>query len=76
MAYLKMEEFKNAIDDASKALELKPGYVKAHYRRGKAYIGLNRHVEAIQDFQLIVQKEPENKMFRTELENAIALHNS
>jgi tetratricopeptide (TPR) repeat protein len=38
MAYLKLKNYKNVIDDASKALELKPGYLKALHRRGKAYL--------------------------------------
>lgn len=36
MAYLKKKDFKRAVQDASKAIELKPGYLKAYHRRGKA----------------------------------------
>ena len=40
MAYLKMKLYKNVIDDSNSALELKPGYLKAIHRRGKAYAAL------------------------------------
>lgn len=32
MAFLKMKEFKKAIDDSNMALRLKPDYLKAHHR--------------------------------------------
>ena len=40
MAYLKQKLYKNASEDASEAIKLKPGYLKAHHRRGKALTGL------------------------------------
>jgi len=43
MAYLKMKDFKKAVGDATKAIELKPGYLKAYHRRGKANFALNNH---------------------------------
>ena len=42
MAYLKMKNFKAAVDDATKAIVIKPGYLKAYHRRGKANFALNR----------------------------------
>jgi tetratricopeptide (TPR) repeat protein len=41
MAFLKLKEYKRAIEDADVALRLKPGYLKAVHRRGKAYLALN-----------------------------------
>jgi len=41
MAYLKNKNFMQAVDDATKAIELKPGYLKAYHRRGKANQALN-----------------------------------
>ena len=37
MAYLKMKKYGSCIDDADKALEIDPNYLKAFHRRGKAY---------------------------------------
>jgi tetratricopeptide (TPR) repeat protein len=61
MAYLKQKIYANALMDASEAIKLKPGYLKAHHRRGKAYTGLGKYEEAIRDFQYILENEPENK---------------
>lgn len=51
MAYLKMKLYKNAIEDSNSALELKPGYLKAIHRRGKAYAAIGEYENAIKDFQ-------------------------
>lgn len=50
MAYLKLKEYKNCLDDANKALEIKPDYLKAYHRRGKALHALHKYEEAISDF--------------------------
>ena len=41
-AYLKLEEFGSAIQDAEMAIGLDPAYVKGYYRRGSAYMVLGR----------------------------------
>jgi Tfp pilus assembly protein PilF len=70
MAYLKQASYRQCIEDADKAIELKPGYLKAHHRRGKAYAALNKHADAIKDFQLILEEEPENKDVNKDLKDA------
>jgi len=40
---LKLKNYGNVIMDANKAIELKPGYLKAFHRRGKAYAALGKH---------------------------------
>lgn len=49
---------------------MKPGYLKAHHRRGKAYLSLNKYEEAIKDFQYILENEPENKDVNKDLQSA------
>jgi hypothetical protein len=44
--------------------------LKAHHRRGKAYAALNKHADAIKDFQLILEEEPENKDVNKDLKDA------
>lgn len=70
MAYLKQASYRQCIEDADKAIELKPGYLKAHHRRGKAYAALNKHDDAIKDFQYILEEEPENKDVNKDLMEA------
>ena len=36
MAFLKMKKYGSCIDDAEKALQIDPTYLKAYHRRGKA----------------------------------------
>ena len=50
MAYLKLKEYAACIQDSSKAIELKPGYLKAFHRRGKGYQSLGKFEQAIKDF--------------------------
>ena len=70
MAYLKQASYRQCVEDADKAIELKPGYLKAHHRRGKAYAALNEHENAIKDFQYILEEEPENKEVNRDLMDA------
>lgn len=70
MAYLKKKNYKNVISDAEMAINLKPGYLKAYHRRGKALAGLGKHEEAIKDFQHILEEEPENKDVNKDLMNS------
>jgi tetratricopeptide (TPR) repeat protein len=50
MAHLKLKDFSKAIDDSNSALALKPDYLKAFHRRGKAYASVNKLDLAIKDF--------------------------
>ena len=69
MAYLKQKLYKNAMDDATKAIKLKPGYLKAHHRRGKALVGMKFYEKAIKDFQYILEEEPDNKDVNKDLQD-------
>ncbi|RIA92348.1 hypothetical protein C1645_765374 [Glomus cerebriforme] len=46
-AYLRLDQFFNALDDTEIALKYEPGHLKAAYRKGKALCGLKRYQEAI-----------------------------
>jgi len=51
--HIKLENFGSAIIDAEKAIELKPGFSKGHYRRGCAYLCLMKYKLALADFQTV-----------------------
>jgi tetratricopeptide (TPR) repeat protein len=70
MAYLKLKEYTNAIADADKAIELKPGYLKAYHRRGKAYQALEQYEDAIKDYQYILEEEEHNEAVNQDLKDA------
>lgn len=61
MAKIKLKQFSEAIDDATKALELDGLYVKAFLRRGTAHELLGQTENALDDFEAALRLEPQNK---------------
>ncbi|KPJ16331.1 Peptidyl-prolyl cis-trans isomerase FKBP5 [Papilio machaon] len=51
-----------ARDFATKALKFDPENVKGLFRRGQALLGLGEAEQAIEDFQKVVNAEPQNKV--------------
>jgi tetratricopeptide (TPR) repeat protein len=49
-AYCGIGNYKQAIDDCSRAIEIKPGYADAYINRGVAYYGLSNYKQAIEDY--------------------------
>ncbi|ODM22157.1 Serine phosphatase T [Aspergillus cristatus] len=60
-AHIKLEAHGFAIVDATKALELDPGYIKAYWRRALANTAILNHREALKDFKAVVKREPNNR---------------
>lgn len=62
-AACKMEQFGLALNDANKAIELDPLYIKAYYRRAAAYMALNQPKMALENFKRVaeLQKELEHQ---------------
>jgi serine/threonine-protein phosphatase 5 len=54
-AACKLEQYGQALNDAHKAIELDPYYIKAYYRRAAAYMALNQHKAALEDFKKVAQ---------------------
>eukprot|EP00850_Spirogloea_muscicola_P022878 SM000316S12293 [mRNA] locus=s316:27000:31545:+ [translate_table: standard] len=57
-AHTKLEEYGSAIDDASRAIELNPGYIKGYYRRGTAYLAMAKLKDALKDFRQVAKIAP------------------
>ena len=47
MANLRLKNYFQVIDDSNNALRLDPNYLKAHHRRGKAYLATKKYELAI-----------------------------
>lgn len=52
-AYLKLEWFGYALEDATKAIELDKNYIKGYYRRASAKMSLGKFKEALRDFEIV-----------------------
>jgi len=50
MANLRLKNYVQTIEDSNNALRLDPKYLKAHHRRGKAYLATRKYELAIEDF--------------------------
>jgi len=55
---MKLKEFKDALGDCNKAIELNPNYAKAFLRRGEIRMELGEYEEAKQDFNQAHQLDP------------------
>jgi len=62
------EEYGYAIDDASKAIELDPKYMKAYYRRGLCHLSVLKYQKAIEDFRTSLKLDPKNAIAKSQLE--------
>ncbi|MBI9038630.1 MAG: tetratricopeptide repeat protein [Bacteroidales bacterium] len=63
-AYIKLvylEEFENAIDDFSKAIETDPAYSDAYYNRGYCYELLNDFENSVKDYQKTLSLRPNHE---------------
>lgn len=57
----KLEQYGQALNDAHKAIELDPFYIKAYYRRAAAYMALNQHKSALEDFKKVAELQEQLK---------------
>ncbi|BEI85989.1 hypothetical protein CcaverHIS002_0602760 [Cutaneotrichosporon cavernicola] len=73
MSKAKMEEHGAAISDATKAIELKPDYAKAYYRRGVSSLAVVRPKDAVPDFKKALEIEPTNRVVREQLNATVKL---
>ncbi|XP_030373761.1 protein unc-45 homolog B [Scaptodrosophila lebanonensis] len=60
-AYLKLEQYANAVDDCTESLRLAPNDPKALFRRAQAYEGLEKYEEAYKDATALFKADPGNK---------------
>lgn len=59
----KLEKLEAAVEDCTAAINLDEGYVKAYLRRAKCYQGLDKHQEAVRDYEKVfkIDKNQEHK---------------
>jgi tetratricopeptide (TPR) repeat protein len=59
LAYAKLADLRQAIDNYDRAIEINPGYVDAYVSRGIVYDELHSFARAIEDFDRAVKIDPE-----------------
>jgi protein O-mannosyl-transferase len=52
--------YRQAMQDFAKAIEIKPNYIESYYNRGLAYNGLGNYRQALEDFNKTIEKIPGN----------------
>jgi DnaJ family protein C protein 7 len=65
--YLQMKNYKDALKDALKCVELDPKFVKGYFRAGTAYTCLGQLDQAASQLQLALKIEPNNQQVKNEL---------
>ncbi|KAL1506340.1 hypothetical protein ABEB36_005724 [Hypothenemus hampei] len=73
LCYLKLKDYSEAKNAATKALELDEKNEKALYRRGQAYIGLQEPALASADFNKCLEVNPNNSAARSQLALTVKL---
>jgi len=56
--YKVLGNYKQAIEDYGRAIEIKPGYTEAYNNRGVTYNGLGNYKQAIDDFNRAIEIKP------------------
>ena len=69
-ANLKLENYGFAENDATKAIEADPAYIKGYYRRGSAYFSMGKFKEAIKDLKAVCRIVPNDKEAKQKLQSA------
>ncbi|XP_069754980.1 tetratricopeptide repeat protein 1 [Narcine bancroftii] len=57
-ARMKLDNKEDAISDCTKAIDLNPNYIRAILRRAELYEKTEKLDEALQDYKIIVEKDP------------------
>jgi len=70
MVKLTLGQFKDALEDANKCINLDSKYSKGYYRKGQACNKLKLFNEAAESYDLGSKLEPDNKTFKTLSEKA------
>mmetsp|Transcript_9136 Transcript_9136/g.19509 ORF Transcript_9136/g.19509 Transcript_9136/m.19509 type:complete len:533 (+) Transcript_9136:176-1774(+) len=68
LAYIKLENYGLAIQDATHAIEADPTYPKGYYRRGSAEFALGRAKAARKDFRAVCKLRPKDRDARNKLQ--------
>ncbi|KAF7721223.1 hypothetical protein EC973_005099 [Apophysomyces ossiformis] len=69
-AYSQQGDHQKAVDDAKKAIEIDPNYVKSYSRMGHALFCQSKYQEAVDAYEKGLQLDPENNTIKSALATA------
>ena len=58
VGYTQLDNYRQAIEDFNRAIEIKPGFADAHNNRGSAYYVLGNYKQAIEDLNRAIEIKP------------------
>ncbi len=67
LMHYNLGEFNKAIEDAEKAILLKPDFVKAYFRKGKALESIKNHKNALDAYKLGLEIDKNNSLIKEAL---------
>ena len=74
-AHAAKADFKAALLDANKCIDLKADWAKGHSRRGAAYFGLKNWIQSQAAYEKGLELDPESKVMKEELEKVKLMRN-
>ena len=69
------KNYKNAVENFTKALKIRPDYLSALYFRGSAYMAKKTYDKAVYDFLKVTELDPEYALAYYQLGKIIILKN-
>jgi protein O-mannosyl-transferase len=60
VTHVPLGNYRQAIEDFNKAIEIKPDYIDAYYNRGHAYADLGNYRQAIEDYGRVIKIKPDS----------------
>lgn len=66
-SYFNLKDFRKALDDADKCIELKDDWSKGYQRKGMALHGMGDRAEALLNYKKGLEKDPNNAQIKTEM---------
>lgn len=65
--YLVQEKYEAAVQSCTKSIELDSNYLKPYVRRAESYKQIDKLEDALQDYQKILELDPNNQQARKEV---------
>ena len=63
VAYLSLNNYRQAINDCNKAIQLNPYFANAYHTRGKSYLMSGNYEEASRNFNKAIELDPKSELF-------------